>query len=79
VPEEDTTERLKDAPARARQEGSDHTASPPPTPLRGTRIEALRQFFGIWTAEEAEEIKRIIEEECERIDPDDWSVIEWPS
>lgn len=29
-------------------------------------------FAGIWTEEEAEEIKRSIEESCEQIDPDDW-------
>ena len=29
-------------------------------------------FAGIWTEEEAEEIKSLIEESCEQINPDDW-------
>ena len=29
-------------------------------------------FAGIWSEEEAEEMKKIIEESCEQIDPDDW-------
>jgi hypothetical protein len=32
----------------------------------------IRNFSGIWTKEEANEIERIIEESCETIDPDDW-------
>jgi hypothetical protein len=32
----------------------------------------FKDFFGIWTAEEGDEIKRIIEESCEQINPDDW-------
>ena len=33
---------------------------------------SLKEFSGIWTAEEAEDMKRIIEENCEQINPGDW-------
>lgn len=33
---------------------------------------SIKDFAGIWTTEEADEIKRIIEESCEQINPDDW-------
>jgi hypothetical protein len=33
---------------------------------------SLKNFSGIWTKEEAEEMKRIIESSCEIIHPDDW-------
>ena len=32
----------------------------------------LSEFVGIITLEEAAEFERIIEEDCERIDPEDW-------
>ncbi|HEY2581898.1 MAG TPA: hypothetical protein VGI43_08830 [Mucilaginibacter sp.] len=32
----------------------------------------FRDFSGIWTKEEAEEIEKIISESCETIHPDDW-------
>lgn len=32
----------------------------------------FREFSGIWSEEEAAEIKNIIEESCETINPDDW-------
>ena len=32
----------------------------------------FKDFSGIWSAEEADEMKRIIEETCEQINPDDW-------
>ena len=32
----------------------------------------LDELSGIWTEEEADEMKRIIEEGCEQIHPDDW-------
>ncbi len=32
----------------------------------------FKDFAGIWTEEEADEIKKIIEEGCGQIDPDDW-------
>ena len=32
----------------------------------------LLRFSGFWTAEEADEVRRVIEEECERVDPDGW-------
>lgn len=32
----------------------------------------LKEFAGIWPVSEAEEIKRIIEDSCEQINPDDW-------
>jgi hypothetical protein len=32
----------------------------------------IKDFAGIWTDEEADEIKKYIEEGCGQIDPDDW-------
>jgi hypothetical protein len=32
----------------------------------------FKEFSGIWTKEEADEMERIIEESCENIHPDDW-------
>ena len=33
---------------------------------------SFRDFAGIWTTAEADEISRTIEESCEQINPDDW-------
>lgn len=33
---------------------------------------ALKDFSGIWSNDEAEEMERIIAESCETIHPDDW-------
>lgn len=33
---------------------------------------SFKDFAGIWTAEEAEDMKRIIEETCEQINPGHW-------
>ena len=30
------------------------------------------EFAGIWTVAEADEMKRVIEDSCEQINPDDW-------
>jgi hypothetical protein len=38
----------------------------------GVTGEALRSFFGTWTAEEGAEMWKVIEEECRRVDPDGW-------
>jgi hypothetical protein len=35
-------------------------------------IPSLKEFSGIWSKDEAEEIERIIAESCETIHPDDW-------
>ena len=32
----------------------------------------VTDFAGIWTADEGDEMKRIIEESCAQINPDDW-------
>jgi hypothetical protein len=32
----------------------------------------FREFSGIWSKDEAEEMERIIAESCENIHPDDW-------
>lgn len=37
-----------------------------------TNVKRPENFAGIWTEEEAEEIKKYIEEGCEQIHPDDW-------
>ena len=42
-----------------------------PTP-RGTPGRELLRFAGIMTPEEGEEFLRAIEEDCERIEPDEW-------
>jgi len=41
-------------------------------PVVGTPGHELLRFAGIWTEEEADEIKRTIEEHCERVDPNGW-------
>jgi hypothetical protein len=33
---------------------------------------SVKDFSGIWSKDEAEEIERIIAESCETIHPDDW-------
>ncbi len=33
---------------------------------------SFKEFAGIWTAAEAEEMKKNIEDSCEQINPDDW-------
>jgi hypothetical protein len=33
---------------------------------------SFKEFSGIWSKEEAEEIERIIAESCENIHPDEW-------
>lgn len=32
----------------------------------------FKEFVGIWTEEEADEISRIIEESCGTVNPEDW-------
>lgn len=41
-------------------------------PPRGVPGRELLRFAGIWTREEADEVRRVIEEECERVSPDGW-------
>ena len=43
------------------------TTQPPATSAKG-----ILSLFGCMTHEEAEEMRQIIEEEFERIDPDEW-------
>jgi hypothetical protein len=33
---------------------------------------SIREFSGIWSKEEADEIEKIIADSCENIHPDDW-------
>jgi hypothetical protein len=33
---------------------------------------SFKDFAGIWTVEEAHEMKKNIEDSCEQINPDDW-------
>jgi len=40
--------------------------------LREDNAKSVDDFAGIWTKKEADEIKRIIEDNCEQINPDDW-------
>jgi len=36
------------------------------------KTQSLKDFSGIWSKDEAEEMERIIAESCETIHPDDW-------
>ena len=40
--------------------------------LRAASGKSFKDFAGIWTAVEADEMKQIIEDSCEQINPDDW-------
>lgn len=40
--------------------------------LYAVKGKSWTDFAGIWSAEEADEMKRNIEESCEQINPDDW-------
>lgn len=59
------------------------TAAFAPAPAAGPRSD-FSEFCGIMTPEEADEFEKCIEEDCERIDPEDWpgvdvsSVPTWP-
>jgi hypothetical protein len=33
---------------------------------------SFKDLLGVWTEEEADEMKKIIEESCEQINPNDW-------
>ena len=57
-------EKKVQEPVRAEPEGR--------TPGAGVPGRDLLRFAGIWTAEEADEVRRAIEEECEKVDPDAW-------
>lgn len=37
-----------------------------------TTGKGFKDFAGIWTEKEADEISKIIEDNCEQINPDDW-------
>jgi hypothetical protein len=70
--EEELSERLKKLRPEQRQKVLEYTRALRTEPLRGTPIEALRPFLGIWSKEEADEIERAIEEEgCERVELDE--------
>lgn len=70
--EEEITERLKKLSPEKREQVLEYTRSLGRETPRGTRGEALRPFFGIWSKEEGEEIQRVIDEACERVDLDEW-------
>jgi hypothetical protein len=40
--------------------------------LHAVGRKSIKDFAGIWSEQEADEMKRIIEESCEQIHPDDW-------
>lgn len=40
--------------------------------LHAVGRKSFKDLVGIWTEQEADEMKRIIEEGCEQINPDDW-------
>lgn len=43
-----------------------------PAPALDNRKVILNQLSGAWTEEEAEEIKKIIQEGCENVDESEW-------
>lgn len=40
--------------------------------LHTENTKSFKDFAGIWTAAEADEVEKIIEENCGQINPDDW-------
>jgi hypothetical protein len=40
--------------------------------LHAVEPKSFKKFSGIWSSSEADEMKRIIEESFEQINPDDW-------
>lgn len=44
------------------------------TKSKGRSVSAknFTKFAGIWTEQEANDMKRFLEESCEQINPDDW-------
>lgn len=70
--EEEINERLKKLSPEKREQVLEYTRTLSGKTPRGTPGEALRPFFGIWSKEEGEEIKRAIEEACERVNPNEW-------
>jgi hypothetical protein len=40
--------------------------------LHAVETKSFKKFSGIWSTSEADEMKRIIEESFEQINPDDW-------
>jgi hypothetical protein len=59
----------------ARTVGLDNGAATPSHPSgrpRGTPGRDLLKFAGILTPEEGAEMLRVIEEDCGRVNPDDW-------
>jgi hypothetical protein len=40
--------------------------------VKPEHVRSLEQLAGIWTEEEAEKMKKDIEEACEQIHPDNW-------
>ena len=70
--EEEITERLKKLRPEQQTRVLEYARSLSRETPRGTPGEALRPFFGIWSKEEAEEIQRVVDDACERVDPDAW-------
>lgn len=70
--EEEINERLKHLRPEQRKQVLEYTRALGKE-RGGNRLKAeLPRFRHTFTAEEAQEIKRIIEEDCERVDPDGW-------
>ncbi len=40
--------------------------------MQVTEEKKFKEFAGIWTEGEAAEMKKIIEDSCDKINPDDW-------
>jgi ERCC4-type nuclease len=70
--EEEITERLKNLSPEKREQVLEYTRSLGDAPRRNALKSELWRFRNTFSPEEAEEIKRVIEEECERVDPDGW-------
>ncbi|HEX8905326.1 MAG TPA: hypothetical protein VF771_10815 [Longimicrobiaceae bacterium] len=70
--EEEIQERLKMLRPEQREQVLEYTRSLSKAPRRNRLKTELWRFRDTFTPEEAEEIKRVIEEACERVETDGW-------
>jgi uncharacterized Zn finger protein (UPF0148 family) len=70
--EEEIQERLKRLRPEQREQVLEYARSLSQEPGQNALKTELWRFRHTFTPEEAEEIKRVIEEACERVDPDGW-------
>ena len=70
--EEEIQERLKMLRPEQREQVLEYARSLTQPPKQNALKKELWRFRNTFTPEEAEEVKRVIEEACERVDPDGW-------